>query len=501
MKLDIKKLGVVIAKYCFLLFTILYAVGNIFFTVRQFNIDDNRANYLFGINLIQIVLVAIIFVGIYHLIKKNYYNLDDKKFIIVFLIVASVVGLYWVLSNPQELVNYSDDYNCLRAARIVGSGDYGPLGYKTYINTYPHNLTLVSYFMIFTRLFGESANIMIRLANLVFMIIGYYSLYKIGDELYANRSINNTLIILMFLSMQLVFYSFYIYGNVLSYAMALFSVWMFIKYFKEERMRYLIISMLAIIFSATIKNNSLIILVAEIIYLIIHTIDKKKFIIVLLIVATLGIQYLSTSGVVNFWAKRADYDYSNRLPKICWIAYGLNYDERHPGGYMNEFELYHYENGFNPEFTEARVKTFIEGVLENFKEKPYLIPKFYAQKFLVSFANPEYETFGQYRDLELNAFNASVVYGDINDALNQIWDATSTLVAIGLLVYLFKNFKNITLLELIGGVIVFGGFLFHSFWEVKAIYTYQYFMYLLPYAAYGLVLLCDNKKEVKQCNI
>ena len=46
---------------------------------------------------------------------------------------------------------------------------------------------------------------------------------------------------------------------------------------------------------------------------------------------------------------------------------------------------------------------------------------------------------------------------------------------------------------MVGAVIVIGGFLFHAFWEVKSIYLYQYFMYLLPYAAYGLVSLNDEK--------
>ena len=46
---------------------------------------------------------------------------------------------------------------------------------------------------------------------------------------------------------------------------------------------------------------------------------------------------------------------------------------------------------------------------------------------------------------------------------------------------------------MIGMIIVIGGFLFHTLWEVKAIYLYQYFMYLLPYAACGLVSLFDKK--------
>lgn len=495
MKLDLEKLGTYIAKYCFVLFVILYSIANIFMTVRQYNTGENIANYYFGLTPMHILLVLVIGAVLLYLVRNQLNKTDDKKFIILFLFVCLIVGLYWVLSNPQELVDYSDDYNCLRAARLVGSGDYGPLGYKTYINTYPHNLTLVSYFMIYTRLFGENANLIIRLVNIIFMLVGYYSLYKITDELFENKTVNNIVIVLMFLSMQFVFYSFYIYGNVLSYSIALFSVWFFITYLKKNKISNLIISMLAIVFSSAIKNNSLIILVAEMIYLIIHIINNKKPALLIVIVITVALQYLSTTGVVNFWAKRADYDYSNRLPKICWIAYGLNYDERHPGGYMNEFEVYHYENGFNSEYTEERAKTFINGVLENFKEKPYLIPRFYAQKFLVSFANPEYETFAQYRSLELNEFNESTVSGEINDWLNEVWDATSTIVSIGLLAYVVFRFKKITLNEMICGVIVFGGFLFHSFWEVKAIYTYQYYMYLLPYAAYGIYLLVNHKRE------
>ena len=47
---------------------------------------------------------------------------------------------------------------------------------------------------------------------------------------------------------------------------------------------------------------------------------------------------------------------------------------------------------------------------------------------------------------------------------------------------------------MIGMVIVIGGFLFHTLWEVKAVYLYQYYMYLLPYAAGGLVNILSRNK-------
>lgn len=492
MKIEFKKLvndwGLNIAKYCFAFFVIIYAIANILMTVRQYNDVENIANYHF-VTPLNIIIVIILLLMIYLLIKKDFFGLSDKKLLIIFLTTCLFVGLYWIFTNHQELIDYSDDYNCLRAARLVGSGDYGPLGYKTYINTYPHNLSLVSYFMIYTRLFQENANIAIRLVNLVFVLIGYYSLYKIGDELFNNSKVNKILVVLMFLSMQFVFYAFIIYGNVLSYSLALLSIYQLIKYLKNEKLSNLIVAMLAIAFSCIIKNNSLIVFVAELIYLLLHIYNRHKPKLLIVIVMTILLEFAGTNGVVSFWAKRANYDYANRLPRICWIAYGFNYDPHHPGGYMNEFELYHYENGFNPEFTEAQAKIFIDGVLESFKERPYLIPRFVAQKFLVAFANPEYETFASYRNLPKTAFNESVISGDINDAINLIWDATSTIVALGLVAYVFIRFKKMTLLELIGAVVVFGGFLFHSFWEVKAIYTYQYYMYLLPYAAYGIYLV------------
>lgn len=493
-KLD--RFSIIVAKYAFAVFVILYAIANIFFTVRQYNVGDNKANYLFGLTPINIILIVLGLIALWLYFRQTKFKINNRYFLMAFLALSLLVGLYWIFSNPGVLVEYDDAYNCFKAASYIARGDYGPLGYKSYINTYPHNLTLVSYFLIYTKLFGENATTAIRLVNLAFALVGYLSLYKICDELFNNDKANTILIMLMFMSMQLIFYSFFVYGNNASYSTALLSIYLFVLFYKKEKIRYLALSFVAIVFSVAIKNNSMIIMIAEIIYLFIYIVDHKKWTYCGVIVLLVFSIFMCTTGVVKFWEKRSGNNYDNSLPKICWIAYGLNYDQRHPGGYTNEFEVFHHENDFVKEFTEKRAMEFIDGVLQSFKERPMLIPRFYAQKFLVSFANPEYETFAQYRSLDIKDFNQEIISGNINDVLNAVWDATSSLVAIGLVAYLVKRFKKIGLLEMICGVIVFGGFLFHMFWEVKAIYTYQYFMYLLPYAAYGLMLIFKKDSEV-----
>ena len=134
--------------------------------------------------------------------------------------------------------------------------------------------------------------------------------------------------------------------------------------------------------------------------------------------------------------------------------------------------------------------------LDKFKDSPKLVMRFYSQKFLSSWANPQYETFDQYRELNNTNFVKNVVGGRINDILNTFWDGISSIIAIGIFVFMIKQGRTLNLYSMIGMVIVIGGFLFHTFWEVKAIYLYQYYMYLLPYAAAGLASLFTIKPHI-----
>ncbi len=485
-----------IVLFFFGLITLLYVVGNIFFTVRMENeLVNNIVSFNNGITLVNVISLFVLLIIIYYLINKDFFHIKEEYLLALFLLVSFTVGLAWIFLNDIELRELDDAYNCFRAAKNIAIGNLAPLSYKSYISVYPNNMRLVTYLFIHVKLFGvEKALYSIRFVNLIFVLIGYYALYRITKNIFNNRTVVCTLILLMFGSMQFVFYSFFVYGNCLSYTMALLSVMFLLDYFKSNKKVNLILSSLFIICSISIKANSLIILIAEAILLILHVINTKKLIVIFVLLLTLLGVYGGTTGLQKFWGNRINIDYNEtKLPTICWLAYGLNYDQKRPGGYFNEFEVYHVENGYMPEFTEKRAQTFIDGVLDNFKEKPNVALRFYSQKFLSSWANPQYEAFDQFRELNNNDFVKNVVGGKINNVLNVFWDGISSVVAIGLFVFVIKKRNCLNLYSTIGMIIVIGGFLFHTLWEVKAIYLYQYFMYLLPYAACGLVSLLDKK--------
>lgn len=478
-----------IAKYSFLLFICLYSIANLFFTTRHFNAPNSgyEINYFSGFTLVNFITLVIIgFMAVYAINKKDF-KFSSKKILSIFLIASFLMGVIWIFSNPQDLVEYDDAFNCYRAAVSLSNGDLSPIQYGSYINTYPHNLPLVTYFLIIIKIFGNDLSLLaIRFINLLFVLIGYYSLYKICEELYDNEKTKLILVILMFLSTQYVFYSFMIYSNVIAYSTGMVSLLYFLKYYKNDSLKDLIFSLLMIVFSSILKNNSLIILIAEIIFLILKLINNFNFKPILILAISLFTLSIFSKGIIGYWSIKSNTDYSNKLPFSCWIAYGVNYDRNNPGGYTNEFENFHHENGYVAEYTDRKAKEFIENSLNRFKEQPDVALKFYIQKFLFSYANPEYDAFLSYKNIKRNDFTNSLISGQANDFLFVVWDACSSLVSIGLIVFAIKKFNDIKLEQLLLGVCVFGGFMFHFFWETKSIYLYQYFLLLLPYAAYGI---------------
>ena len=488
-----------IVKYLFTMFCTLYAICNILFSYWINNVGYEKSINI-GINLLSAsIFVCFLFILLV-LFKYDFFKIQEKHLLIGFLLIAFITGILWILINDPILRNHEDSINCFNTALSIYNGSLSSLKQGTYICIYPNNLGLVTYELLHMYLFGDYYCLYsIRVVNLLFVLLGYYSLYKIGTLIFKNnRKFNYLLIFLMFGSMQLVFYSFFIYGNCLSYSLSLCSVWLLLEFFRNRKVSILIISSICIVLSISIKMNSLIVLIAEIIYIVLDFIDNKKLVVILFLVLSLSGVFIGTKGIQKYWENKTMIKYDDtKLPTICWVAYGVNYDSRNPGHYTDQFEKFHIENGYKAEYTSLEANTFINMCINHFKEKPVSAISFYLRKFIVSWTNPEYEAFDQYRELNNNNVVLNVISGKANCLINYFWDAISNLVSIGLLSYIVINFKEIKLKQMLPAVIVIGGFLFHFIWEVKAIYMYQYYMYLLIYATYGLMLLFEKITNIK----
>lgn len=494
------ELAINVVRVFFGVFVLLYFVLCSFFSVHINNLIDKFAvEYNFGINIYVIIILSILIFIFYFLIKNNFFNISEKKLLFIFLLISLVIGSIWIFSNNQALSEGDDAQNCFNTAIYFINGEYSKLKHASYIAVHPNNIGLVLYDALNILVFGETGALYsIRLINLVVVMIGYYYLYKICDLMFEhNRLINCSMIFLMFGSMQFVFYSYFVYGNCLSYSLGMVSIYYLLNYFKDNKYRYLIMSIITILLSIFIKNNSLIILIAEIIYYAINIVNTKKFKLIICVLALILGSVASTSGVESIFENIIDYSYEHeKLPTITWLAYGVNYDINNPGHYTNQIEVFHESNGFKAEYTKLEAERFFNDSISYFKNNPLSAINFYIRKFLVSWANPQFEAFGQFRYSNNSYFTKQIIGGTVNHLLDVIWDCVQIILAIGLLIFIIKGIKGISIYQLLCATIVVGGFLFHIVWEVKAIYLYQYYMYLLPYGAHGLIMLFNKGKEV-----
>ena len=62
---------------------------------------------------------------------------------------------------------------------------------------------------------------------------------------------------------------------------------------------------------------------------------------------------------------------------------------------------------------------------------------------------------------------------------------------------MIKIFKSGKIEFILLPMIFLGGFVFHAFWETKAIYVLQYYYLLLPFAAYGIYEFFDILGHIK----
>lgn len=452
-----KKIITVLTRTSFLIFCVLFAVSNILISTYQINNDLLIENHIQqGITFSHIGFV-IILILIAYLIYRS--KLNNTILICIVLMLFLVIGSYWILTNDVVHLAYDDTFKCIRDAKLILSKDYSPLDFKSYLNKYPYNLGIVSYFMVHLKLFKDNFYYSLRFTNLFLVLMAYFSLYKISDMLFGNK-VSRLTIILILLNFQLVFLSYDIYGYAASFSLIIISLYFLIKFLQTNQNSNLILMYMAIMFAILIKNNALIVLIAESIYLFFYLIRINKVKLILVSIFILIGQYTMTSGIIKFYESRVGYSIShNKLPKIMWVAIGLNYEEKHIGGYFELAETAHEKNDFVVEYTKKDAMEYIKHSIERFKNNPIKIYDFYRKKFFQAYTNPEYDSLKFFRELNQTEFNQRVISGDINGFIKKILDASLSLISL-CLIFNLKKLMKLKYEELTLAMIIVGGLLF-----------------------------------------
>lgn len=437
-------------------------------------------------------LVFTAFLILLRKIKINSKILNPK---IIYIFVFGAAVLFTAMTNFEPKSDQGILLSVVENMYNHNFSDFAPGGY---IDTYPHQqgLALLLYFLRY--IFGRANYLAFHLINAIFLVLYFYSLAGITRIIFKGCFERYTFLFLL-IFFPVGFYTVFVYGNLIGLALSLLSVLFTLKCTQQNNsvrhtIFYILLSAVLGAIAVIVKQNYLIFIIGNIIYLLLCTIRDKSIRAASLAIAMIFSQLILSLVVSSVTQKITKTELKGGIPSTAYIAMGLQDDENSfAPGWFNGYNLsVYFQSGQNTKKASEMSVKEIKKSIDKFAADPKYAADFFIKKTLSQWNNPSFQCFwlGQTSAImcaksDLSPVANSIFFGRTNNFLVGLLNIIETLILAGAFIFILLEYKNVTLEQLIPATIFIGGFIFHLFWEGKSQYVISYFVLLLPYAAKG----------------
>ncbi|MBE5825005.1 MAG: hypothetical protein E7307_00065 [Butyrivibrio sp.] len=463
-----------------------------------------RENYL--LLLISVVAVLVVFYLFYRLKLFN----KSSIFVAAGIIFVTAYSLMLILTIHPQAVNDSKTLDNIINAFM--EGDYSSLTQRgAYLFTCPWQRGYVAFGQGMYKLFGPSNYFAWDIVQLISVIITMFLIFMITREIFENEVVAGIAALLSFGALFFYNYVTYIYGDIISMAPQTLALYSMIRFVKTEKIRYGILSAVSIATAIVVKTNCEITLIALMMILVGSTWDytyKNKDIESKAIPRRLAkrIALAAFSVALSFWALAAVDTYFCNLtgldkipdgdPSVAYIAMGLQESELEDGWFNGYVYRIFEENDYDSSRTAEVAKSNIADRLSYFVSNPKAGIKFFSRKFATQWADPVCVSTHNLDLVSRHVEDQSklcdfLVFGKGSRILAWIMNVFMSVCYLGVLVFLINaiRMKKLTTPRMLLLILIFGGMLFHEFWEGSSRYAMRYYIYWLPYAAAGMEVI------------
>lgn len=489
------------------LFLIVIIILNLFLTANldtseHITINENSAIYFIGIILGGVTIYTItkiINIKLYKNTKPEIEKKNRKYIAITSIAIYIIFNIVWVICVRPPVVG--DQIHIYNLAQTFYTGDlnrflpnltYAGIPLSEYMQLYHQQIPLAFVYNVIFRIIHFDEIGILRGVNVIGNILIVVALYKIMKQLEKNYKTNKVLLftlILTFISLPML--ATFIYGDIPSIALCLFSVYFMMKYIENKKIKFFIFSSLLVMIAYMMRMNSLIFIIATVIYLILNLVKefkintrKNNFINIIVIIAYIIISIVPSSLVKNYWLEKYNMKKDEAYPNISYFLMAMEESYRGNGWYNESIGEPALKNPvtIKDEYTN-RIKERIIYFVKN----PGYTFDFYTMKIASMWAENTH-----------SAVRSNLTQE--NDPLEN-WNAPITfyqkilmiIICLCSLIVLIQNRKNISL-DLIFLLTIFvGGFSFHILWEAKSRYIIPYIIVLMPIASIYI-----NENEIKE---
>lgn len=460
----------------------------------------NFDNDLFLTNIALLGLTAL--AGLVLMRKHiDLYKMDTKFITGIMLLLMTIMSLAWI--NLVQSVAGSDARTLLNTARDAAGGSYTNFystseyyGNYSYYQYYPHRLGYVFFAEILYRVFGtESSDILFQIPNVIALDALYIGLVVLSKRIFHNSTVTNMTALGLIFCLQPMFMTTNPYGYLIGAALTVWSVYCTVRYIQENSLKHAGIAVLLTALAVVIYFNNIIPLAAICIALVLHTIDKKKLtalaVAAVMVFCSVGAQRL----IIYSYAQRSETTLNTEISPTLYAYMGISNSTMAPGWYNSLAIQTLRDADMDLETANTVAKQGISNRLAQLSSEGSLAD-YIKKKFLSQLNEPSFESIwvSQVRGhnlnegVELSKAVTSVYTGGLHEILD-IWFAYYDMIiyfgfAAGMIWMIAK--RKLDPGTVILPVTVLGGVLFHMIFEAKSQYMLPYFVFLIPYAMYGI---------------
>lgn len=477
--------------------TLLFcSIINLIYTSKVIIVSGNDELIVteYGFVFFQVFLFVVIIIILLLLKKVNFIERINIKILRrIILIIITILGIIWV-SNVFTYPSTDSGY-ILYGADSFHKGDFNCLKKGYYFDKYPFQVGYTTYLILLSTLIGYNQYKLLMVINVIYLIVAYNFLLKIGKLLFNNEINQLYSLIFLLLFFPGILYCSFIYGVIPGLMFCMIGSYYLLLYLKDNKLSLLVLSGLFMSIAYIIKPNYLLFIVAAIIVIFCRLFQQIKKCIISLIVFVL-IAILPNRGLLMFYSFLAQHELKG-IPKSAWLVMGMQESSRAPGWYNGYNEKVYIENDYDYESTNKIVRNDLITYSKYFFENPEKFLEHYLFKTISQWTEPTFESIWlsevrynyKQQSREVNCIGKFIYEGVSNyllikfvDFYNSILYITATIA----ILVIFKNKKKNNELEMFLPLAFLGGFSYHLLFEAKSQYLIVYAIILIPYSAEGL---------------
>lgn len=476
------------------------------------NLDSSEHITIINNNFIYIVGIILLGIAIYAItefINKYLYKDNDtkkqkirKRLLIIAIVIYSIFNILWIIFVRPPIVgdqihacNLAQTFYNNNLEQYLPNMTYAGIPLSQYMQSYHQQISLAFVFSLFFRLIHFDGIGLLRILNVIGNIFIVIALYKICNQLskkYQTNKVRLLFLILTFVSLPML--TTFIYGDIPSLSLCLFSVYFMMKYTETNKVKYPILASILTMFAYMMRMNSLIFIIATVIYLLLYFFKdfrnrkwKENILTITITILYIIIAIFPARFVQDYYLDKYNMDKNAEYPIISYFLMAMEESWRANGWYNEARGEYALKN-----IEKARVEYVdeIKNRLEYFLENIGYTAEFYINKLASMWTENTY-----------SAVRSNIVTENDNiekatESITLYQKALLIVTCVCSMIFLLQNRKNISI-DIIFLITIFvGGFAFHILWEAKSRYIIPYIVVLIPVASMTIRKIKFDYKKI-----